>query len=694
MPELKLDSEIQFLKGVGPRRAAALARVDIYTVRDLLYYLPRRYLDRSDIVPIGSLRANINATVVGKVAGKGILKGRKQRLEVVLSDGTGYISLIWFSNYRYFEKIFKKGDMYAITGPVTYFQQLQMVHPEIERIESAEEQLIHVGRIVPVYPSTAELKKAGITGRIMRKMVNTALEKLGNQIPDYLPEKYIGQVVQFSLRQAVKQIHYPDSLSQAELARRRMGFDELLQLQYLILKSRKEHGEIEKGHSYKKPGDNLKEFIRNLPFKLTADQKKAVEDIVEDLQKSRPMHRLLQGDVGCGKTVVAILAGVYAKENGFQTAFMAPTELLAEQHYQTWSEILDKHGIKCGLMTGSLNKTERKKIDKAVAGGEIDIVFGTHAVISESTQFANLGLVIIDEQHRFGVMQRGGLISKGIYPDVLVMTATPIPRTLALTLYGDLDITSIGTLPPGRQPARTVWRTANSRKEIYEYLKNKIEKGDQVFIIYPLVEKSEKLDLQSAEEEYKRLKKDVFPDLKLGLVHGRIKSDKRDKTITAFRNKEIDILVATTVIEVGIDIPSATIIVVEHAERFGLSQLHQLRGRVGRGRRRGMAIAVATPPISDYARKRLDMFQASSDGFKIAEADLELRGPGEFFGTRQHGLPELEIANLATDTDLLPGARQLVLNLLAGEELDREDKRLLKYLKAKTSKKESLARFG
>jgi ATP-dependent DNA helicase RecG len=695
MPMMKLDSNVQYLKGVGPRRATALESVGIRSVYDLLNYLPRRYLDRSMIVPIGSLKANMEATIIGKVLGKGILKGRRQRLEVILGDDSGHIALIWFSGQKYLEKMFNKGDVFSVTGPVSYFQQSQIVHPEVERIEDEAMTLLHTGRIIPVYPSTAELKKAGITGRSFRQIINLALESTKDQIKDFLPEDYISDFQLMPLGQAMFSVHYPAEMEEAEMARRRLAFDEFVELQYLILCSREEVNQIRKKHCYRKPGEILRDFLQNLPFRLTHDQKETVEKINVDLQTKRPMHRLVQGDVGCGKTVVALAAAVFAAENKLQTAFMAPTELLAEQHCRVWSEALDKIGVRSGLITGSILKKDRRKIEKSVRDGDIDIIFGTHAVISEPLIFSQLGLVIIDEQHRFGVRQRGQLIAKGARPDILVMSATPIPRTLALTLYGDLDISSIKSMPPGRQPSKTVWRTASSRPEIYEYLKEKLEKENQIFIIYPLVEKSEKLDLQAAEDEYKRLKKEVFHNYKTGLVHGRLKKDKREKAIMAFRNKDMDVLVATTVIEVGIDIPSASIMVIEHAERFGLSQLHQLRGRVGRGSMRGMTIAIATPPISDLARQRLDLFQASSDGFKIAEADLKLRGPGEFFGARQHGLPELKVASLTDDIELLPLARKLVTKLLSGDKpLDTSYRQLLLYLDERVADRKSLGRTG
>ena len=695
MPESNLNSDIRYLKGVGPRRATALASVGINTLSDLLHYLPRRYIDRTMITNIGSLKANMDATIIGRVLGKGILRGRRSRLEVMIGDDTGYIALIWFEGYRYLEKAFSKGDVFAVTGPVTYFQQLQMVHPEIERIEDCDTQLIHTGRIVPVYPSTSELKASGLTGRVMRRIISLALEKIGNSIEDFLHPDTVKDNNLMSLNDAFRQIHYPDKAENCEQARRRLAFDELLELQYLVLNARKLHTGVKKKHKYATPGVKTKAFLSALPFRVTSDQREAISHILADMQRDRPMHRLLQGDVGCGKTVVALMAAVYAAENNLQTAFMAPTELLAEQHYQNWATPLRKIGVESTLLIGSTSSVEKKASLPGLLSGEIAVTFGTHAILSDPVQFGRLGLTVIDEQHRFGVLQRGKLIGKGTHPDILVMTATPIPRTLALTLYGDLDITSIKSMPPGRQPTKTVWRTAASRSEIYKFLRPRLETGDQVFFIYPLVEKSEKLDLQAAEDEYKRLKKEIFPEFSIGLVHGRVKKDAREKAIRDFKEGKLNILVATTVIEVGIDIPSASIIVIEHAERFGLSQLHQLRGRIGRGEKPGMAIAIAVPPISETAEQRLNMFQASGNGFEIAEADLKLRGPGEFFGVRQHGLPELKIAKLSIDTDLLQMARRILSDLLARDKkLDTSERNLLAVLGRKVDFRKALTRFG
>jgi ATP-dependent DNA helicase RecG len=442
-----------------------------------------------------------------------------------------------------------------------------------------------------------------------------------------------------------------------------LAFDELLKLQFFVYRNRGKRAKATKSHRYGNPGEKMTAFKDNLPFELTSAQKKVTKAIIEDLRTVRPMARLMHGDVGCGKTVVAILAALYATENGLQCSFMAPTEILVEQHYRNWREPLAEVGVQAGLLTSSLKPAEKKTIAAACAAGEVDILFGTHALIYDYVEFNKLGLVIIDEQHRFGVRQRGKLQAKGDNADLLAMTATPIPRTLALTLYGDLDMSTIDSLPPGRKPIRTVWRDRNAREKVYQFVKDEVDKGGQVYIIYPLIEKSEQLELENVEDAYRELSGGVFSDLRVAVVHGRIKAPERDRILTGFRQKEIDVLLATTVIEVGLDNPNATIMIIEHAERFGLAQLHQLRGRVGRGEQPATVIAIAHQPISEVGRERLKYFVAHDDGFKIAEADLRLRGPGEVFGSRQSGMPEFQVADLWKDQDLLEAARLLLERL-------------------------------
>lgn len=681
VPELRLNSPLQYVKGVGPKKAAVLAKAGLNTVEDILHYYPRQYLDRSNIVPIKDLKIDQPATIVGKVKAHGILYGRKKRYEVILGDDTGHISLLWFAGVRYWERLFKKGMKFAATGTPGFFQGMQMVHPDLERLDDLSDEMVHAGRIIPVYPQTAELSKAGLSSKGIRSVTSFIFERLTERIADYLPESILKEHHLLSQHEAVKGAHYPDSREEAEQCRRRLAFDELLQLQFFIGRNKGRKIAIRKERIYREPGDRTRRMLKALPFKLTAGQKQAMGEIVDDLRQDRPMSRLLHGDVGCGKTVVAVTAALHAAENGHQVAFMAPTEILAEQHFRKWSGPLEQAGVRAELLVARLKAGDKKKVAEKCAAGEIDVLFGTHALIYDYVEFNNLGLVIIDEQHRFGVEQRGKLYAKGDDPDLLVMTATPIPRTLTLTLYGDLDVSTIRDMPPGRRPVRTVWRMSDVRDKVWEYIADEVAKGGQGYIVYPLIEKSDQSDLESAEEAYKMLSAGPLHDLRLGLVHGRVKAADRDRILEDFRDHKLDVLIATTVIEVGIDNPDATLLVIEHAERFGLAQLHQLRGRVGRSSKPSTAVAIAHAPVSPVARQRLEYFAQHTDGFLIAEADLQLRGPGEIFGIRQSGLPELQIANLWEDRDLMEAGRLLIERLITGQgELDAGLQKLYTYL--------------
>jgi ATP-dependent DNA helicase RecG len=687
--QLQLDTPLMYVKGVGPARAEVLKRHGLNEVRNLLYYFPRAYLDRTNIVPIGELKIEQTVTIVGKVKAHGLIYGRRRKMyEVILEDDTGAITLRWFHALRYWERLFKKGQRYAATGTVNYYNGYEMVHPEMERLEEDSDKMIHAGRIIPVYPQTAELNKVGLNSRGIRRLTTFIFENLAELIEDPLPVNEISTLNLPSLHDALKGIHYPEERSDIEISRRRLAYDELLDFMFLVFQSRNLKEKEVKKHCYRPPGQKLTDFKNRLPFQLTDSQKKVVREIFADLQSPHPMARLLQGDVGCGKTVVAVLAALYAAENKLQCAFMAPTEILAEQHYRVWRQPLEEVGVASGLLTSSLKPKEKKEIARRCAEGDIRILFGTHALIYDYVSFAELGLVIIDEQHRFGVRQRGKLHAKGDNPDLLVLTATPIPRTLALTLYGDLDISTIDTLPPGRKKTRTVWRTQDVREKVYQFVKEEIEKGGQVYIVYPVIEKTEQSELQSVEEAYQELSKGAFKDYRVGMVHGRMKAAERDETLERFRKGELDILVCTTVVEVGLDNPNATVMIIEHAERFGLAQLHQLRGRIGRSEKPATLVALAHPPLSDIARKRLEMFAATGDGFKIAEADLQLRGPGEMFGVRQSGLPEFRSANLVADRDLIEAARGLLERLFSNRgQLEGAYARLYHYLNESAAKR-------
>lgn len=684
MAELRLDSPLQYVKGVGPRKAEVLAAHGLHTVRDILWYLPRHYLDRTSVVPIAKAALDQPVTIIGRVRAHGVLHGRRKRYEVILEDDSGAMALVWFGGIRFWERMFKRDMIFAATGTPTYFMGRQMIHPDLERLDPDSDKMIHAGRIIPVYPQTTELSKVGLSSKGIRAVTSSVMENLKGRIPDPIPRSSVSDCTLLDLDTALRQIHYPESQDQVEHSRRRLAFDELLHYEFLVVGSRHQRSSVSKVHHYRAPGARLTDFKKRLPFEFTSGQRRAIREIFDDLGQSRPMSRLLQGDVGCGKTVVALAAALYVAENDLQVAFMAPTEILSEQHFRNWSGIIRELGFSCDLLTSSLKSAEKRAVSEKCKEGEILILFGTHALIYDYVQFDRLGLVIIDEQHRFGVHQRSELHAKGDNPDLLAMTATPIPRTLALTLYGDLDISTIDTLPPGRKPVRTLWRSEDVRDKVYEFVRQEVAQGGQAYFIYPVIEKSEQSALESLEEAYRQLSGGPLSGLSVGMVHGRIKAPERERVISGFRERRINVLMATSVVEVGMDNPNATVMVIEHAERFGLSQLHQLRGRIGRGERQATLIAVAHPPLSDLARQRLEYFVSTTDGFQIAEADLKLRGPGELFGLRQSGIPQFRVARLAQDIDLIEPARRLLERLFAQQgHLDAEHQALLNYVSAR-----------
>ncbi|EQB62823.1 MAG: ATP-dependent DNA helicase RecG [candidate division Zixibacteria bacterium RBG-1] len=664
MPKSQIESPVQYLKGIGPKKAEVLNSVGIKTIEDILYYLPRKYLDRSTFTPINQLQPNTQATVIGKVEALGIKKGRKNRFQVILKDKTGYLNLIWFANLKYVQNAFEAEDVVIASGEISFYNGLQMAHPEFEIISGNGDELIHTGRVIPVYPSTARLRKLNLDSRGFRRILKPFLERVEQVVEETLPQPIVSEQHLLPLSWALKNIHFPENLSVAEQARQRLAFDELFYLELMLALRKKRLTDSPEGIPFQKPGSLIKQLLNKLLFKLTEAQRKVLREIAHDMMSKKPMNRLLQGDVGSGKTVVALISMMMAVESGYQAAFMAPTEILAEQHYLTIHKLAEELGIKIVLLTSSVPKKEKDAILGQISLGEASIVIGTQALIQEKVKFYRVGLAVIDEQHRFGVMQRALLKQKGHQPDVLIMTATPIPRTLALTAYGDLDVSVIDQLPPGRKPIETILRDEKTRPEVYRFLDKKISSGRQVYIVYPLIEETEKLDLKAATEGYEKLKKEVFPNRRVGLIHGRIKNTDREAIMQKFRKGEFDILVSTTVIEVGVDVPNSSIMVIEHAERFGLSQLHQLRGRVGRGAEQSFCFLMANYPLSLDAKERLQALCSTTDGFKIAELDLKLRGPGEFFGTKQHGLPELKVADLIRDLKLLYEARRWAFKII------------------------------
>ena len=545
-----------------------------------------------------------------------------------------------------------------VSGTVTLYQGKQMTHPEFEILSGEDDELIHTGRVVPLYPSTAELKKIHLDSRGLRRIIKFALNHVAASIPEVLPSSVRSSNQLLSRASALQNIHFPETMKMAREARRRLAFDELFFLELSLALRKNQRLERTDGIVFPRANGLIRQLLDELSFELTAAQKKVLHEIRADMKRKEQMNRLLQGDVGSGKTVVALITMLIAVQNGYQAALMAPTEILAEQHFLTLKALLDTLGIEPALLLGGMRKSIREKSLAAIKSGRAQIVVGTHALIQESVSFDRLGLVVIDEQHRFGVIQRAALRDKGLHPDVLVMTATPIPRSLSMTIYGDLDVSVLDEMPPGRRPIRTERHDDRHRDRVYRFLDEQMEQGRQIYVVCPLVEQSEKLDLKAAEDMAQKLREKVYPHRTVDLLHGRLSSREKEKRMKAFAGGRTDLLVCTTVVEVGVDVSNATVMLVEHAERYGLAQLHQLRGRVGRGQEQSYCLLMASYPLSDEAKLRLQTLCRTNDGFEIAEVDLRMRGPGEIFGTRQHGLPELKVADLVDDVDLLRQARR------------------------------------
>jgi ATP-dependent DNA helicase RecG len=656
-----LERPVQFLKGVGPRRAGLLQKMGLLTARDVLYHLPHRYEDASTIQRIGALEPGMEATVIGRVVSKGVIPTRKglRIFQAVVRDGSGLIECSW-PGQPFLDRVIRKGDLLLLSGPVRFFHGRQLQPKEYTHLaREGEDAPEEGGTVFPVYPTTE-----GLSHRQIRALISDNLDDLLREVgeEEMLDPEWMERLDLPPLPEALELLHRPRSIAEAERGRRRLAFEELFFLQLLHAQARHRATVERPGIAFERRDTLVRPFYEALPFQLTGAQKRVLKEIGADMAFARRMNRLLQGDVGAGKTVVALFAMLRAVENGYQAALMAPTEILAEQHARTLMKLLDSLPVRVALLTGRLGTKAWRETVCGIASGEAGIVVGTHALIQEGVEFAKLGVVVIDEQHRFGVKQRMALSEMGVvtegnrrtHPDVLVMSATPIPRSLALTLYGDLDVSILDERPPGRQPVRTALRDQSAHPKVMQFIRDQVREGRQAYLVYPLVEESEKVELKSAVEEYERLRAEVFPDLRLGLVHGQMPGEEKDRVMRAFAAGEIDVLVSTTVIEVGIDVPNASVMVIEHAERFGLSQLHQLRGRVGRGAAESFCVLLSA---SGEAAERLRIFTSTEDGFRIAEADMRLRGQGDLFGARQSGMPAFRFADLEKDDELLARAR-------------------------------------
>ena len=657
MSFFRLDKPVQFLKGVGPVRAEALGRMGIVTARDLLYHVPRRYDDASTIEPMEHLKVGADVTAVGRVRSKGVIPTRKglRIFQAVLQDDSGMITCAW-PGQPWLERKLQEGDLLLVTGPVKFFHGRQL-HPReftvLARASDDAPAQVAKGHVFATYPASDEVPQWILRG-LFEKNLDVLLTEVAEE--EYLPAGERRGLSLPDLGEALAALHRPPSLSAVEAARRRLAFDELFFLQLVQAQVRYQETAQKPGLVFERTNELIRPLHQALPFELTGAQARVLREIYADMGSNRRMNRLVQGDVGSGKTIVALFTMLLAAESGRQAVLMAPTELLAEQHLRKIGALVEPLGLTIQILTGQLKASERKKALGALRDGTAALTVGTHALIQESVEFRDLGLVVVDEQHRFGVRQRMALGERKVPPDTLIMSATPIPRSLAMTLYGDLDLSLLDEMPGGRKPVKTLLRYASQRDEIYRLVDDELEAGRQAYIVYPLVEESDKVDLRSATEEYERLSAEAFRNRRVGLIHGQRSSAEKDQVMRAFLAGELDVLVATTVIEVGIDVPNASVMVVEHAERFGLSQLHQLRGRVGRGAARSYCVLIAEP--GEVAAERLKILRDTSDGFAVAHADLRIRGQGDLFGAQQHGRdPVLRFADLSRDESLLVEAQ-------------------------------------
>jgi ATP-dependent DNA helicase RecG len=669
-----LFAPVQFIKGVGPERAKIFQRLGITTVYDLLYFFPRKYLDRSLIKKINEVSADTDEeqTIQGTILTLNLRRTRRgmHLLETAISDGSGVVFATWF-NQPYLKNVLKKGERLILSGKAKYYnQRIQFTAPEFEMGKDSTSDLLHTGGIIPCYPLTA-----GLGQKVIRSIIKHALERYEDKMPDIFGALDMALFSQHPrlvpIQQAINNMHFPDSLAVVDAARQRLVYEELFLFQLVL--ARKRYEIVRSKVKYPlRISPVLEQRIRGrIPFQLTRAQEKVIQEIKHDLESSQPMNRLLQGDVGSGKTIVAVYAALAAIGNEAQVAFMAPTEILAEQHYQTLTRLLKDSRVAIGLLAGGLSARERQEMIEQVKQGKFDLVVGTHALIQEDVIFPKLGLLIIDEQHKFGVVQRGTLRAKGENPHLLVMTATPIPRTLALTAFGELDLSVIDELPPGRRSVKTILKSSRQMPQALGFIRDKIKEGRQVYFVYPLIEQSTKLEanqvvLKSATQMAQYLKNEIFTGYNVALLHGAMKQPKKDQIMNDFRAGKIQVLVSTVVIEVGIDVPNASVMVIDNAERYGLAQLHQLRGRIGRGAHQSYCLLFGDFTTPE-AEKRLRIMESTDNGFKIAEEDLRIRGPGEFLGTKQSGLPEFKIADLTQDFPILQETRDAAFKLIQAD---------------------------
>ncbi|HEX5963094.1 MAG TPA: ATP-dependent DNA helicase RecG [Gemmatimonadales bacterium] len=688
-PAPRLDTPVKFLKGIGERRAESLDRLGIRTARDLLWHLPHRYIDASTVTPLAKAELGLEVACVGRVVAKGVLPTRRglRIFHAVLRDDSGVLECVW-PGQPFLDRAIAIGQTLLVSGPIRFYHGRQMAPREYVILADADSEAdpLTAGKVLPVYPATE-----GLSHKVIRSLIDRHLDHLISLAEDGLPEPLRRSLDLPTLAEALRAVHRPLSAEEAEQGRRRLAFDELFDLQLMLIRARAVAKRHRTGVAFTVKRQLTTQLKQHLPWELTDDQQQALREITADMTAPDRMHRLLMGDVGTGKTVVALFAMLLAVENDFQAALMAPTELLAEQHGATLEALLAPLNIRPELLLGRQTPAEKAAVRKRIAGGQARVVVGTHALLQESVSFHRLGLVVIDEQHRFGVEQRAALIGKGVAPDVLLLTATPIPRSLALTLYGDLDVSTLRQRPPGRGSVRTAVRGTGQRERVLEFVRTECAQGKQAYIVLPVIEESERADLRAATTMAKSLAA-RWPDLEVGLVHGRLKAEERDAVMRRFRGGELKLLVATTVIEVGIDVPDATIMLIEHPERFGLAQLHQLRGRIGRGAEESYCILLTEGGTPD----RLNGFAATQDGFKIAELDLAERGMGDLIGARQSGGFEVRHARLPADADLLGRARELAMKIIAADPAlqRRENQQLRERAVARYPRAVELFRVG